>query len=96
MTDIAATAAMLLAVRQGAPRLENLGAHAPGNEAEAWAVQQAVPMPKMSMNRQKIFQPRRKGCKKSSRKPIEASDRLVASTKPLPPWPMTNRPALTA
>ncbi len=42
MTDIAATAAMLLAVRQGAPRLENLGAHAPGNEAEAWAVQQEV------------------------------------------------------
>ena len=39
---ITAAAAMLLAVRQGGPRLANLGANAPTSEAEAWAVQQAV------------------------------------------------------
>lgn len=42
MSRIEAAAAMLEAVRRGAPRLAGLGAATPRNEAEAWAVQQAV------------------------------------------------------
>ena len=41
-TSINQAASMLMAVRQGGPRLANLGAAAPTTEAASWAVQQEV------------------------------------------------------